>query len=102
MGKLKGIKIPRKLKKEVWKIECWKREAPSFRSGMHIDPFGRGDSRYSFGTFMPRELLKGKHLIPLEDGYHYKREIQGIIKTKIVYGKINKQRKSDSRFGEDS
>lgn len=49
-----------------------------------------------------RELLKGKHLIPLEDGYHYKREIQGIIKTKIVYGKISKQRKSDSRIGEDS
>ena len=49
-----------------------------------------------------QELLKGKHLIPLEDGFHYKREIQGIIKTKVVYGKINKQRKSDSRLGEDS
>lgn len=60
MGKLKGIKIPRKLKKEVWKIECWEREAPSFHSSVYADPFGRGDSLYSFGTFMPKEVLKLK------------------------------------------
>lgn len=53
-----------------------------------------------------KELLKDKHLIPLEDGYHYKREIQGFVKQKVIFGKINEkayqQRKSDSRVGKDS
>lgn len=53
-----------------------------------------------------QELLKDKHLIPLGDGYHYTREIQGFRKQKIIFGKINekayRQRKSDSRVGKDS
>lgn len=36
-----------------------------------------------------KKLLVGKNLIPLGDGYHYKREIQGYIKTKVVFGKFN-------------
>lgn len=35
---------------------------------------------------MATQLLPNKELTPLEDGYHYKREIQGKIKTKVIYG----------------
>lgn len=53
-----------------------------------------------------QKLLKDKHLIPLGDGYHYTREIQGFRKQKIIFGKINekayRQRESDSRVGKDS
>lgn len=60
MGKLKGKKIPRKLKKEFWKIESWQIQAPAFRSGFIKDPYGRGDSHCSFGSFFARETLKLK------------------------------------------
>lgn len=104
MGKLKGIKIPRKLKKEVWKIECWKREAPSFRSGMHIDPFGRWDSRYSFGTFMPREVLKLKEGVKvnkwtrrlIRKAYREKRQMYKTFHEKEVERIMGWQRKGIS------
>lgn len=57
MGKLKGKKIPRKLKKEFWKIESWQVQAPMHRSGFHTDPHGRGDSRWDFCSFITRNTL---------------------------------------------
>lgn len=60
MGKLKGKRIPRKLKKEFCKIEGWQVQAPMHRSGFHTDPHGRGDSRWDFCSFITRETLKLK------------------------------------------
>lgn len=60
MGKLKGKKIPRKLKKEFWKIESWQVQAPMHQSGFLKDPYGRGDSRWDFCSFIARETLKLK------------------------------------------
>lgn len=39
---------------------------------------------------MATQLLPTKELTPLEDGYHYQRDIQGYLKTKVIYGILNK------------
>lgn len=39
---------------------------------------------------MATQLLPTKELTPLEDEYHYQREIQGYLKTKVIYGILNK------------
>lgn len=57
MGKLKGKSIPRKLKKEMRKVECIEKRQPLWKTHMHTSPMG-DSMTYGFNDNLGRVKFK--------------------------------------------